>query len=109
MVRQCGSNSHNNLPPFPYGLFVGALKVVFSEHLCMPNAAYISFISLNSISGFRQLIVFPVLGQFCCVCQAEESSTIFSGNVAEIMLFFCVVLIFEVVLIFYVILLFGVV
>ena len=65
----------------------------------MPNAACISFITLNSISGLiRHLIAFPVLGQFCCVCQAEESSTIFSGNVVEAVLIF--VFIFEVIFIF---------
>ena len=57
-------------------------------------------------------MVFPVLGQFCCVCQAEESSTIFLGNVVEAVLIFALssflmlssflnsILIFEVGLIF---------
>ena len=61
---------------------------VFSKHVCMLNAAYISIITLNSISGYRQLVEFPVMGQFRCACQAEESSTIFSGNVVEAELIF---------------------
>ena len=32
---------------------------------------------------FRQLIVFPVWSQFCCACQGEKSSTIFSGNTSQ--------------------------
>ena len=51
MVRQCVCESHIHLSPFPYGLVVFAEKVVFSEHVYIPNAAYMYFITLNSISG----------------------------------------------------------
>ena len=30
-------------------------------------------VSTFSMSGLRQLIGFPVLGQLCCFCQGEES------------------------------------
>ena len=47
---------------------------------------------------FRQLRVFPVWSQFCCACQGEKSSTIFSGNTVEAVHIFSVVFMFEHVL-----------
>ena len=41
------------ISPFPYGLVVFAWELVFSEHVWMPNAAYIYFITSDSISGLH--------------------------------------------------------
>ena len=51
MVQQYGSESHIHFPPFHYGLVVFAKNVVFSAHLRMRDAAYISYITWNSFSG----------------------------------------------------------
>ena len=55
---------------------------------------------LNYISPPRQLIVFLVLGQFCCACQGEESSTIYIILIFEDVLIVEVISIFEVIFIF---------
>ena len=78
----------------PHSLWLSCpcLKVVFFEHVIMPNVAYISFVKFF----FEQCN--------SCACQGEESSTIFSGNVFDIVFIFVVVIIFEVVFIFEVVL-----
>ena len=53
----------------------------FFLHIHMHDAAYISSITSNSISGLdiRQLIGLLVLGQLSHSCQGVESSTFSSG------------------------------
>ena len=50
-------------------------KTLLKRNMCVHNAAYISSIASNYISG--KLIGFPVWGQLCCSCQGEEWLEIF--------------------------------
>ena len=85
MIWQCGSESHNHPPPFPYGLVVSCLYLKSCLFwTCVHTQCHAHFFHhVEFYFRLRQLLAFPVLGLLCCVCQAEESSRIFSGNVVE--------------------------
>ena len=81
MVWQCGWIRVPYSPSPPSIILQSSFSKMLSFCTCAHAHCCVHLFHLVEFYfRLRQLIAFPVLGQFCCVCETDESSTIFSGK-----------------------------